>query len=436
MLVTTVAITAIVAFAVIGWRVVRGDGDPLLGSTVEWDELALVDRTTGRTLTIDDAGETVQRFVGRGSANEVYTLGERVAIVGPTQIVLDGREEPLIIPIERSDTVTPLRTSDTLHLVIGRPTGGNVVIIDVDTGEQLDVGALAEQRDPLLFAETVRSTDDGSAFAVADARRFQTIVVRSDETTATFFPSQPLALSDDRVVTSQIVGRQADIGVFDRDSNSKARVPTELPAGGVMIDDALLMVSTGGGVYRVTDDATEADRIGEIALPSGATVTSVARSFDGERLVVTGSVFQAIVDLDGTTLFSTTFTSPVSTEPPSPVWRCLPVGGDDTYHSLVSLDDGEQIVDLTGVSVTGVSQDGCTVLGERNGLTEVISEAGAAQLGRVRAATLGPDGSTVVRTTTAGITELITIGDDLELEDTVDISDVTPVNALVAFIDS
>lgn len=433
---TTVAITAIVAFAVIGWRVVQGDSDPLIGSSVEWDEIALVDRTTGRTLTIDDAGETVQRFVGRGRATEVYTLREHVVIVGPTQIVLEGREEPVVIPVDRNDTVTPLRTPDSLHMVIGRPTGGNVVIVDVETGELLDVGALAEQRDPLLFVETVRSTADGSAFAVADARRFQTIVVRSDEPMATFFPSQPLALSDDRVVTSQIVGRQADVGVFDRDSTSRTRVPTEIPAGGIMVDDALLMVSTGGGVYRVTDDATEADRIGEIALPSGATVTSVAPTFDGERLVVTGSVFQAVVDLEGTTLFSTTFASPVAAESPSPEWRCLPVGGDDTFHSIVSLDDGEQVVDLTGVTVTDVSQDGCTVLGERNGLSEVISEAGIARLGRVRAATLGPDGSTVVRTTTAGITELITIDDDLELGDTVDISDVTPVNALVAFIDS
>lgn len=436
MLVTTLAITAIVAFGVVGWRVVRDDGGQLLGGTAGWDEIAIVDRSTGKTVTVDGDGEVVQRLVGRGRVEDVYTLGDRIALVGPTQIVIEGVDEPQIIPVDRDDTVTPIVTHDSLHLVIGRPSGGNVVIVDVSSGEVLDIGEIAEQGDPLLFVETVRSAADGSAFAVADARRFQTIVVRPDDAMATFFPSQPVAVSSERVVTSQIVGRQADIGVFDHDRESKARVPTELPAGGELRGDGLVMVSTSGSIYRIADGATEAERIGEVAVPSGGSVSSVQPTFDGERLVVTGSVFQAVIDLDGQTVFTTTFTAPIAAAAPAPHWTCLPVGGGDTFHSIVSLDTGEQVADLTGIAVTGVSHDGCTVVGERAGISEVVTADGVVPLGRTRSVTLGPDGRSVVRTTTAGRTELVVIDDDLELGDAVELTDLTPTSALVAFIDN
>ncbi|NNE10839.1 MAG: hypothetical protein HKN41_01180, partial [Ilumatobacter sp.] len=116
-------------------------------------------------------------------------------------------------------------------------------------------------------------------------------------------------------------------------------------------------------------------------------------------------------------------------------WRCLPVGGDDSYHSIVSLDTGEQLADLSGLVVTGWSGDGCIVIGERAGSTEVVSADGTVQLGRVRAAHLGPDGRTVVRTTTAGTTDILTIADDLTIGEPVDISEITPSNPIVAYLD-
>jgi hypothetical protein len=440
MLVTTVAIVAIVAFAVIGYTVVRGDDDSSGGGSGAWDGVALIDRTSGDVVVVDGDGEVVSTAEGLGRVTEVHSIGDRLALIGADQIVLDGDGEQTVVPIDRTNTITPIRTPGTLHLIIGDATGGDVLIVDVATGEQLDVGALAQQAEPrifadaLMFAETVRWSADATSFAVADASSFQTIVVQSGSTDVAFFGSQPVALSSERVVTSQTIGGQADIELLDYERDSKARVPTPIPAGGVMVDDDLLMVSIDGGVYRVTGGATEAERLGQVAVPAGGTVASARPTFDGERLVVTGPAFEAVIDLEGRTIFTTTFTTPIDTVTPHPSWACLPVGGDDSYHSLVSLETGDQLADLSGVDVIGTSADGCTVLGERAGLVEVIGADGTVSLGRVRGATLAPDGRSVVRSTTTGTTEIVPIDDDLQLGDTLELADA-PMNPLVAFLD-
>ena len=120
---------------------------------------------------------------------------------------------------------------------------------------------------------------------------------------------------------------------------------------------------------------------------------------------------------------------------PLPGWTCLPVGGGEHYHSIVALDSGEQLADLSGLEVTGTSSDGCTVLGQRDDLSEVVTAAGTVPLGRVRTATLGPDGRTVVRTTVTGATQILRIDDDLAVGDPIDVSAAAPTNPIVAFLD-
>jgi hypothetical protein len=151
--------------------------------------------------------------------------------------------------------------------------------------------------------------------------------------------------------------------------------------------------------------------------------------------VVWGDVFQAVVGIQGNTLFTTTFSTAASITPPDPRWTCLPVGSRDAAHSLVALDDGTQLVDLAGLAVSGTSGDGCVVIGERAGVTEVVSADGSARLGRLRSATLAPDGRAVVVLPTTGQLELIEIGADMTIGDPIELTDVAPPNPLVAFLD-
>src|SRR5690606_22547170 len=297
------------------------------------------------------------------------------------------------------------------------PQGGNVVIVGGDAGTTLDVGELANQSNPLLFADTVRHDLDGTVFAVADAGNFQTIAVRSGTEDPVFYPDQPLAVGEEVVATSQVVGTRVDIGLFDAEGERIGETPSEIPAGGAIVDGRLVFISIDGGVFRVRPGADEAERIGTVPVPGGGTVRGVRLSNGGDRLVVFGDVFQAVVGLEGNTLFTTTFSAAASITAPDPRWTCLPVGSRDSAHSIVALDDGTQLADLAELEIGGTSADGCVVIGERSGVTEVISADGSVQLGRLRSATLSPDGRAVVALTTTGRLELIEIADDMTIGD-------------------
>ena len=71
----------------------------------------------------------------------------------------------------------------------------------------------------------------------------------------------------------------------------------------------------------------------------------------------------------------------------------------------------------------------------RSGVTEVVTAEGTVRLGMTRAATLGPDGRTVIVQTTTGDVELLRIDDELELDDPIDLSEIAPSNLAVAFLD-
>ena len=438
MLATTIGITAVVALSLVGWRLITGGSDSSSSAARTWTQFAVIDRTTGGVTTLDESGQTVAEIVGFGRTTEVYPFGARAALVGTDQIVIvdtnDPGAEPTIVPIDRGSTVTPAPTTDSLYLIIGDPGGGNVLIVDVGDGSVIDVFAAADPIKPLIFAETVRWASDGSAFAVADAANFQTILVQPGVPGAVFLSDQPVAVGDRLVATSETVGLQANIALVDHERRDQAKVPSEIPAGGVMIDDRLLMISVEGGIFSVTRGDENVEQLGTIAVPSGDRIRSVSPSLDLERIVVAGDTFEAVVDLEGRTVFTTTFAAANAVAAPQPSWTCLPVGGADGFHSLISLDTGEQLADLTGLEVIGTSSDGCTVVGERAGISEVVNGAGSVQLGQLRDVTLGPDGHTVVWTTSNGRTELVVIDDDWTLADPIDISAAAASNLAVAFL--
>lgn len=436
MLVSTIVITVVVAAGVFAWRAVSGgDGasaDPLDG----WGAIALVDRATGDVVLVDETGTELRRLDGVGRVTEVHTHGRHLALVGPTRIVLadtDDEIAPTTIEIERGSAVVPVETATTLHLLVGDPAGGNLLIVDVDDGTVIDVAAAAAPTVPKLFLETVRVSADGSTFAVADAANFQTIVVGDAIEGAAFLADQPVAVGERLIATSQVVNLQADIALVTIERRNEALVPTELPRGGLMVGDDLVMVSVDGNVFRIRKGDREANRLGTLPVPADATVSWTRPSLLGERLVVAGNTFLAIIDLEASTLFATTFPADVDVQPPRPGWRCLPVGGGDSYHSLVSLDSGEQLADLAGSVVTAVADDGCTVVAERSGVSSIVAADRFVELGRLRDVVLSPNGDAVVWTTTSGRTEIVPVSDEGELGEPLELPGA-PTSLVVAFL--
>jgi hypothetical protein len=437
MLVSTLAITAVIALAIVGWRAVQGEAAVEIGDAGKWNELALVNGTSGEMVTVDSAGVQIDRHVGLGRVIEIHTLGERMALIGTDQIVFTSADEtePLIVPFDRTDTVKRLAIADQLIFAIGRESGGNLTIIDGVTGDVLDIGALAGQNNPLLFVETLKHNDAGTRFAAADAANFQTILVTAGEIAPVFYRDVPIAVGEQVVATSGVLGQRADLGLYDEEGKELTLVPSQIPAGAVINDERVIMLSVDGNVFQIDRDDSEPTRLGVVAIPPNGSIQWVRPTFDGQRLVIFAGVSQTVIELDGKTLFTTTFANTVTAPLPDPGWSCLPIGGEGGYHSLIALETGEQLADLTGFEVTGTASDGCTVIGERGDLTEVITAGGVIPIGRVRNAELGPDGRTVIRRTTTGDTELLQINSDLELEEPIDLGELAASNLVVAFLD-
>jgi hypothetical protein len=437
MLISTVGIAALVAAGVLIWRATRDNAAEATPEAGEWQEVVFVDRADGAVTSVTPDGDEQGSAPATARTAAVYSEGSRVALIQAGQIVLTdlGDKAPEIITIEPNSLVSRLPIDDSLWLAVSKSTGGNLVLVDGLSGETYDFAALSDQAAPRFFVETLHFDPTGTRFAVADAATFQTVVVdtRADPPVATFFAAQPLALDDKHVVTSQLVGQQADVTLFDYEREELARVTDALPAGGALDGDDVVVAAVDGTVLRFGSGDSSAERAGVIAVPAGATIRSIHPSADGTRLVMFGGVFEAVVDLDGRTVFTTTFTGQVDEPRIEPGWTCLPVGGGSTYHSLIDLESGEQIADLTGLSVTGVSADGCTVVGTRSGASEVVGDGGSVSLGRVRSAALSPDGRAVVVQTTTGATQMLPIDEDWTLGSAVDLTAQAPANAFVTF---
>jgi hypothetical protein len=359
------AAVVVAAGAVAGAAIVLGgesgeDG----GGTTTWNAVALVDRVNGAVRVLDEDGEEITTIRGTGRVADVYASGDRLALVGATQIALVGTDgsEPILLPIAARSTVSRVATNGSFTLVISPAGGGNLTLIDATDGSQLDVGEVAEQTSPRLLADSIRTDNDGTAFAIGDGRNFQTVVVRFGRTDAEYFPDVPMAVADDLVVTSQTVGSSAELGLFDADGERLASIATDArPIGGVIDGERFVFVSESGAIFAVTSDDDTPDRLGVIALPQGDVVQSVWPALAGSRLVVAGAQFQAIVDLDGTTLFQTTFTATTEILTPTPTWQCAPVGGDGVFTALIDLTTGDTLADLRSADVTALSSDGCGV---------------------------------------------------------------------------
>lgn len=407
-------ILAVVA-AVIGatiYLVVRDDDDPGDVTAPTWNAVVEVDRASGDVRILDPDGGEIDLIDGSGTGRStaVHSHRERLAIESAQALTLvDTRQgSSTTVELDRTMTSERLPIGRSLTFVVSPPGNGNLLLVDGSTGDVLDVGEIAVQSSPLLFADSVRSDPSGRAFAIGDGRNFQTVVVRFGHDEAGFFPGVPMAVDTDLVVTSQNVGSSAELGLFTADGDRLTAVPTERPVGGIIAGERFVYVTGNGDVAAAAADSREPTDLGSIPVPGGDQVIAVSPALDHQRLVVTGNRFVAVVNLDGEVLFQTTFTSTMTMLTPWSTWRCLPVGGDDAFHSLVDLDTGETLADLSDGSVSTTSADGCAVHLITDVGSRVVSHLGTATIDPgVRSVVLAPDATAALSVDAAGSARLI-----------------------------
>lgn len=431
MLVSAVAITIAVSAVAAVWNLTHSDPAGPAAARLSWNAVAVVPRTSGDVTLVDREGRIVAEYPGLGRTSAVEVAGSHLALVGATSITLvdtaaGDDAEPQRVRIPAGSKVTRLATDgDHLLLAAGVAAGGEITVVDGITGWSAQLGELAGLERPRLFTDTIRVDPTGRTIAVADASSFQTIVVRragdapDAEVTVDNYAAQPLAVGGQLVATSQVVGRRADLAVHTPGSGVTIPVGAAIPVGATIADGALVAVTVDGEVIRVRPGDRHPRRLATLDLPGEATPTAAYPVLGGTRLVVVTRGHTAVVDTDGTLVYSAAGLPALDTEP---AWqqRCLAIGA-----AIVDLSDGTVTTELPGRQALTQSADGCGVaLGTTRRATVAVGGA-SARLPDGELLAFAPDARAAVVRGTAR-TDLVVLDRDLEADDPVELTVLVP----------
>jgi hypothetical protein len=430
-----------------GWIATRdGTVTPSLTEPT-WNSVIEVSRNTGDLMLFDPDGRIIADAPGQGLTSAVFTFENRLGLLGPREITLrstdlDDADAPLTIGLEPQWSLQRLPTHRSMTFLARPNTPGNLLIIDGANGTTLDVGTVAGQRTPILFADTLTADPDNRVFALGDGRNFQTIVVGFDLPTAAFFPGVPITVSSDLVITATTVGQSSELGVFSVDGQRLNSVPTERPIGALLTNRQLLMVYPTGGIATLNVDSGDITARTPLALGVGEEILWVAPGLDHRRLIVAGRRSLAILDQDGIVIRQQILTEDREMEPGWATWRCWPVGTADAVHELIDLTSGETVAvvestesprvpgsftsPVTPTRRISVNADGCALhLAGPEGQFVLTPNTRVPVPITVNRVVLSPDAQAAVMVTNDGRARLITLpaADDLNglLADAVDL---------------
>ncbi len=357
-----------------------------------------------------------------GRVLDVHTDGRAVVLVRSTSITRvlppggsgdfdqdDVQVRSVAIPA--GSTVTRLPTGDALTLLVAPRERGDLLLVGASAAfaepTVVDIATVAELDDPLLFAETARADPSATRLAVGDGRDFQTVVVGLDDAPVVFLPGVPMAVGDSLVATSQNIGPDAELGLFDPDGSRRATVPSPRPVGGVIDDERFVYVTADGRILAAGVGDRDPEELGTISIPADDRVTTVRPALGHTRLVVSGARFEALVDLAGAVLHLTTFPAEITTFEPDTAWTCLPVGGPDRADAVIDLSNGAALADLRADTVPVVAASGCAVALDRSGTVSIVSGTDRQALpAGATVDALAPQGAAAVIRTAAGVTEI------------------------------
>ena len=183
---------------------------------------------------------------------------------------------------------------------------------------------------------------------VTDSGNFQSVLFSFDRDEPSYVPGRALAVDDRLVVTTQNVGTESSLSVFDHDGGAVTAARHGVGAGR---DDR----------RRPRDPRHRRRRRLDLAMSSGTTssignvtvgpIRSGPSSPTGDRLIVIGEGGTAIIDDDGKVLAELPGTAPIDTginEFATRTAACVVLVDQVEALTLVSLADGSIVAEADG----------------------------------------------------------------------------------------
>lgn len=408
MLGTVIAVAVLGAILVGGVQWIERERD-VVPDPVTWTSIVTAERVTG-DLTLRHSDLNIAATANHGPRiSAVLDGGGSVAVVLPDQVVIEPFDLlPTIVEIPRGHRVRSLPTSNDLSVVIGDDSGGNLVIV-TDVAESrpvaMNLGVYTGEPSPRYFPTDIRHDPSGTLFAIADTINFQTVLVNPASTTPVYLPDLALAVHPQLIVTSQTVGDRAELGLFDPSGDRIRTISTPAVRGGAITADGerFVFVTRDGRIMRVTRTSNDLEDLGGLELPEGESINTVTTVGGGSRLWVRSEHTAFVVDLSGRIRGRWSAIEPITEEPLSMLSRCAVVHADGVSR-LISLLNGRELNEVTGITGISQSDDGCLLTGVRTddrssvlvGEFELIGLAGR------RVLALAPDATAVVLSSDAG----------------------------------
>ena len=408
MLGTVIAVAVLGAILVGGVQWIERERD-IVPDPVTWTSIVTAERVTG-DLTLRHSGLNIAATANHGPRiSAVLDGGGSVAVVLPDQVIVEPFELlPTVVEIPRDHRVRSLPTTNDLSVVIGDDSGGNLVIV-TDVAELrpviMNLGLYTDEPNPRYFPTDVRHDPEGTLFAIADTVNFQTVLVNPASTTPVYLPDLALAVHPQLIVTSQTVGDRAELGLFDPNGDRIRTISTPAVRGGAITADGerFVFVTREGRIMRVSRTSNDLEDLGGLELPDGELINTVATVGSGSRLWVRSDHTAFVVDLSGGIRGRWSAVDPITEEPLSMLSRCAVVHADGVSR-LVSLLNGRELNEVTGITGMSRSDDGCLVTGVRaeDRSSVLVGEFELVSLAGRRVLALAPDATAVVLSSDVG----------------------------------
>ena len=408
MLGTVIAVAVLGAILVGGVQWIERERD-IVPDPVTWTSIVTADRVTG-DLTLRHSDLAVAATANHGPRiSAVLDGGGAVAVVLPSQVIVEPFELlPTILDIPGGHRVRSLPTTNDLSVVIGDDGGGNLVIVTDVSGLRpvvMDLSVYTDEPNPRYFPSDIRHDAAGTLFAIADTVNFQTVLVTPTSPTPVYLPDLALAVHPQLVVTSQTVGDRAEIGLFDPDGDRIRTISTPAVRGGAITADGerFVFVTRDGRIMRVTRTSNDLEDLGGLELPDGESINTVTTVGGGSRLWVRSEHTAFVVDLSGGIRGRWSAVDPITEEPLSLLSRCAVIHADGVSR-LVSLLNGRELNEVTGISGISRSDDGCLVTGVRtqDRSSVLVGEFDLVSLAGRQVLALAPDATAVVLSSDTG----------------------------------
>ncbi|MET0661976.1 MAG: hypothetical protein ABWZ42_02490 [Ilumatobacteraceae bacterium] len=450
--IVTGSVVALIAAVAIGTGALLERDHPNVDSgaaQADWDTVVLLDDRTGQVILTDGSGAESARF-----ASGVRSPTDAIA-VGST-LVVSASDGAAVVDLETESThgfdfapttagvVMPAGSAATM--LIGSSAGERAILIHGPSGDLIDT----ETSTPIAGADydvsNAIASPSGRDVLVTDSGNFQSVLFSFDRDEPSYVPGRALAVDDRLVVTTQNVGTESSLSVFDHDGEAVTAARTASLRAGMIAGDHMILVALAGDVLDLAMSSGTTSSIGNVTV---GPIRSGAVSPTGDRLIVVGEGGTAIIDGGGDVLAELPGTAPIDTginEFATRTAACVVlVDQVDAGLTLVSLADGSIVAeaDASVGGTSGVADAAARVLASVDGCTAAtpvpdgVSLIGADGVGTIAGATdlrsLSPDAGMIVVAADERLRlQTVATGDS---SDAAEPTDLGPDSRLVLFTD-